>query len=142
MNRFLVTSEKFTGTVELLFNEKGTLCKIDMTQAALNEDAVVAFKRAAPHNLHTLMKNEWCGKETTVIQGDFVVSFEMFWTDYRNKINKKRCIPLWEKLSKPKQVAAYYGISRYDKFLHKNSWRTKADPENYLRNEMWENEYK
>jgi hypothetical protein len=66
----------------------------------------------------------------------------MFWQRYDKKINRKRCEPLWEKLSKPKQVAAWAGIDAYNKFLQANSWRKKADPETYLRNEMWENEWK
>jgi len=141
MKRFLIASPKFTGNAELMYNEKGTLVKIDMQHTSMAEDAVIAFKRAAPHNLPTLIKNEWCSPGTTVVEADFEVTFDMFWNAYREKINKKRCIPIWDKLNKVKQVAAYYGISRYDKYLTR-SGRFKCDPENYLRNEMWENEYK
>jgi hypothetical protein len=66
----------------------------------------------------------------------------MFWQLYDKKINRKRCEPLWDKLSKNKQVAAWAGINAYNKFLQANSWRKKADPESYLKNEMWENEWK
>lgn len=142
MKRFIITSDKFTGTAELLYNDKGTLIKIDMSNAAMNEQAVIMFKRAVPHNLPTLMRNDWCSAGTVTVEADFEVSFDMFWTDYRKKINKVRCLPLWNKLSKVEQVKAYYGISTYDKFLHRESWRSKADPENYLRNKMWDNEYK
>lgn len=141
MKRFLITSDKFTGTAELMYNERGTLIKIDMTQAQMCENTVVGFKRAVPQNLPLLIRNDWCSPGTTVVEADFEVTFEMFWNAYRLKVNKKRCTPLWDKLSKPKQVAAFYGISRYDKFLHKTG-RYKLDPENYLRNETWENEYR
>jgi hypothetical protein len=67
--------------------------------------------------------------------------YDMFWKAYNKKINNKRCIQLWNKMSKTKQVKAYYGITQYDKFLSKEDWRTKADPETYLRNEMFYNEW-
>ncbi len=141
MKRFFVTSEKFMGTAELLYNEKGTLSKIDMTQANMDENAVVAFKRAVPHNLAILIRNEWCSTGTTVVEADLEVTFDMFWNLYDDKINKKRCIPLWNKLNKVQQVSAYYGISRYKKYLHKTGV-FQLNPENYLRNETWENQYK
>ena len=49
---------------------------------------------------------------------------------------------LWNKLGKTEQVKAYYGITTYDKYLSRETWRGKVDPENYLRNQMWENEWK
>ena len=76
-----------------------------------------------------------------IVEDEFEVTFDMFWIAYNKKINRKRCEPIWNKLSKPKQVKAYYGVKSYDKYLKVESWRQKADPENYLRNEMWENEY-
>ena len=39
------------------------------------------------------------------------------------------------------QVLAYMGVPAYDKFLKKEGYRSKADPETYLRNRYWENEY-
>lgn len=142
MKRFLITSPKFTGQAELQYNDKGTLCKIDLTQAAMEEIVVQHFKQAAPSTLHKLINGNCFSKDTIIVEADFEVTFDMFWEAYRKKINKLRCTPLWNKLTKVEQVSAYYGISTYDKYLHKESWRTKQDPENYLRNKAWLNEYR
>ena len=76
-----------------------------------------------------------------VVEADFEVNFDMFWKAYNHKINKLRAVALWGKLSKTDQVKAYYGVAVYDKFLKKEGYRKKADPETYLRNKMYDNEY-
>lgn len=142
MRRFLITSQKFTGTAELLYNDQEVLNRIDCTQTDMSADTVAAFKRAVPVLINALLKEPWCGADTTIIEADFEVSFLMFWKRYDKKINKKRAQLAWNKLSKSEQVKAFYGIDAYTKFLKIENWRPKQDPENYLKNLMWENEYK
>jgi hypothetical protein len=142
MRKFLITSPKFTGAAELLYNESGTLCKIDCTNTNMDEQVMQHFKQCCPVIVHRLINNSPFSSNTTVVEGDFEVNFQMFWDAYRNKVNRLRAEKLWNQLSKTEQVEAYYGISRYDKFLHRNDWRTKADPDTYLRNKYWQNEYK
>lgn len=142
MRRFIITSPKFKGQAELIYNDEGVLCLVDLMQAGMDAATVHHFKNAAPPTIDHLVGGSAFTKSTTVVEVDFVITFEMFWQRYDKKINRKRCEPLWEKLSKPKQVAAWAGIDAYSKFLQVNNWRKKADPETYLRNEMWENEWK
>ena len=138
MRRFLITSPKFTGTAELFFND--VLCKIDCTQTNMSAEVMLHFKRSVPvytDGLATSFSNE-----TTIIEADFEVSFDMFWKKYNKKINKIRAMKVWEKMDKSMQVKAYFGVDSYHKFLkQKEQWRSKADPETYLRNQYWENEY-
>jgi hypothetical protein len=141
MKRFIISSDKFTGSAELLYNDKGMLIKIDMTQAQMDEHTTMHFKRSVPHTLALLMDNNWCSPGTTTVEAEYEVDFEMFWEKYDHKINKKRCIPLWDKLTKPQQVAAYYGIYRYQRYLQRTG-QYKRNPENYLKDEMWNNDYK
>lgn len=44
-------------------------------------------------------------------------------------------------MGKLDKILALQGIKKYDAFLKEQKWRAKADPETYLRNKMWENEY-
>jgi hypothetical protein len=113
-----------------------------MFQAEMDAEIVLRFKDAIPVTVETLMTGNAFSKATTIVEADFTITFEMFWQRYDKKINRKRCEPLWNKLSKTKQVTAWAGIEAYNKFLQGNSWRVKADPETYLRNEMFENEWK
>jgi len=141
MRRFFITSPKFTGTAELLYNAEGTLVKVDMLQAQMNEDTVLAFKRMVPHNIATLEANQWCSPGTIVAEANYEISFDDFWAAYDLKVNRKRCIPLWNKLPKTLQIAAYQGVAKYLRHL-KNTGQYKRNPENYLKDEMWNNEYK
>jgi len=139
MTRYIITSKKFTGQIIIAYNVKGTLVLIDMTAAELDNVLTPQFMRSVPLlESHIVLS---FSSDTTVVQEDFKVTFDEFWNTYNHKINKKRCIPLWDKMTLNQRVKAFYGIREYDKFL-KSKNRMKCDPENYLRNEMYENEYK
>ena len=143
MRRFLLTNpNKFTGTAEAVYNSNGTLCKIDLTQANMHPLVITAFKASVPAHIDTLMAGTSFSKDTTIVEADLEVTFTMFWDAYRKKINRLRAEALFKKLTKTQQVSAYYGISKYDAYLRKEQWRSKADPETYLRNQMWENEWR
>ena len=78
----------------------------------------------------------------TIVSVDYVITYEQFWNAYDNKVNNKRALALWDKLSHVDKVAAFVGIKIYNRHLQKNPWKTKADPDTYLRNRSWENNYK
>lgn len=142
MKRFLITSPKYSGQAEVFYNAAGVLCKIDCSDTNMSAGLIDAFKRVvSPHVDDIANPNRFTGG-TVIVEAEFEVSFEMFWKKYNKKINKSRCILLWGKLNKSVQVQAFFGVDGYDKYLKKESWRNKADPETYLRNQYWENEYR
>lgn len=141
MKRFLITSQKFAGTAEIFYNADGVLCKIDTTDTGMNALTIAAFKRTVSATVDEVASVFSPG--TTIVEAEFTVSFEMFWKKYDKKINKVRCMKLWDKMNQTEQVQAFFGVDAYHKFLKKESWgRGKADPETYMRNKYWENEYK
>lgn len=142
MRLFLITnSSKFTGTAQVLYNEKDILCRIDVTDTNMDAATVKHFKAAVPPDISTLVSGQSFGAGTTVVEDDFAIDFDMFWKKYKKKINRKRAELVWHKLNKADQVAAYYGIDAYFKYLKREHWRGQLDPENYLKNRHWENEY-
>jgi len=140
MRRFIITSELYNGHAEAIYKDNGMLCNIDLSGCDFNQAFTNSFKGKVPAHVGDI-ETAFDLTKVTVIEADFEVTYEMFWKAYNKKINNKRCIALWQKLSKTKQVKAYYGIVAYNKYLSKETWRSKADPETYLRNEMWENEW-
>lgn len=142
MERYLITSPKFSGTIELVYSDTGKLARLDFTQAALDLAQVEWVKQRTPVLVSGANLTQAFGPiNAIIVSADFIVTFEEYWTKYNKKINKKRCMPIWERLNKAKQVQAFYGIEKYEKFL-KTTTRQKLDPENYLRNEAWENEWR
>ena len=144
MRRFLLTSTKFTGQIELVYNEQSLISIIrfdncNLPAAHLQKFLVIISVAVTVEAMPVQLKQY---DHLTLIESDFEVTMDMFWNKYNKKINRKRCEQIWNKLTKSDQVKAYYGIDSYFKYLKAESWRTKLDPENYLRNRTWENEYK
>lgn len=139
MKRFLITSPKFTGQAELIYNEDGRLMHVNLVDTDMNAATAQAFVRCVSGDAVNVADR--FGADVQIVSADVEITFDMFWKAYGKKINKSRCIILWGKLNKAAQVAAYVGIRKYNKYLFENKWRGKADPETYLRNAYWENEY-
>lgn len=146
MRRFILTSDKFTGSVELHYREAAghpstVLAKADFTPATLTPNQVLKLKEAIPITADTL-DLAFTGLPLTIVEADFVVTFDMFWEDYGRKINRKRTLAIWNKMTKTKQVLAWSRIKDYDEFLKREGWRNKQDPDTYLRNETFENQWR
>lgn len=138
MKKYQITSDRFPGYVELIYNEN-RLMSATFANAELDETTARQFIRSIAW--HEEKVADGFGGNTKIVASDVEITFEMFWKAYDKKINKARCVLLWNKLSKADQAAAYVGVRPYNKYLFENKWRSKADPETYLRNRYWENEY-
>lgn len=142
MKKLIFTADAFTGHSVLLYNEQDALVAIDCTASdATNTQRDWLFKHA-PRHMGYLKQFLASTRTGRIVQEDLAVTFDMFWDKYAKKLNRKRSLALWGKLPKTKQVFAYHGIDKYNYYLSCNQWRSKADPDTYLRNEMWENEWK
>ena len=142
MKRFIVTSPVWNGEAEIVYDEYGLLVRISFEGCVFaDHNSIVAkFKSLVPVLVGDLQA-AFAHTSATVVEADFEVSFDMFWKAYNLKHNRLRAVKLWDKMGKTDQVKAYYGIPVYDKHLKKETWKSKADPETYLRNKMYENEY-
>lgn len=143
MRKFIISGEKYTGEAVLVFDQDNVLKIIDLIGTNMSEDNCKwLFDKMLPIKLPDFLKYMEARKGVLVREDSYEVPFEMFWKDYDKKINRKRCEVLWNRLGKNKQIQAWVGIAKYNKFLKKEHWRAKADPETYLKKEMWENEWK
>lgn len=140
MKRFLITSPKFSGQAEVIYSDEGLLSRLDCQDTNMPPPLIAHFKSTVPVFLQDLAKS--FSASTIIVEAEYEITFDMFWKKYNKKINKSRCTLLWGKMNKALQVQAYFGIDGYDKYLLKEGWRSKADPETYLRNKYWENEYR
>lgn len=139
MKRFLITSPKFTGQAELIYNEDGRLLHVNLVDTDMDAATAQAFVRCVSGDAENVADR--FGPDVQIVCADVEITFDMFWKAYGKKIKKSRCILLWGKMNKAAQVAAYVGIRKYNKYLYENKWRGKVDPDTYLRNMYWENEY-
>lgn len=142
MRRFQITSTKFTGIAEIIYNTDEILCKIDCSDTDMSAATIRGFKTALPATISELAEFSKLPSISQILECTYRIPFDDFWKAYNKKINKGRVIPLYAKLTDADTVACLNGIKVYDKFLAQVVVRQKLDPENYIKNRAWENEYK
>jgi len=145
MKRYNITSPSFAGEINVLYGE-GKLMYIDFLKCELSDTQMSYFKdrlpvTLEPENSETLLTFFGVSKLNIAEEGYFV-SFEQFWTRYNLKRNRERCEKLWAKLSEADRTNAYFKLGQYERHLSLNPWKTKSDPDTYLRNKYWNNDYK
>lgn len=140
MKKIILTSPEFEGQVELLYHKEQGLMQIDLQNATLSEKQVMVIKQRAPFLYDNKTFKASFGSDTlNILELGYEITFDMFWTKYKKKINVDRCKTLWSKMSEEKRLRAYLGLNVYQSFLDKNTWRTKLDPETYLGKQAWNN---
>jgi hypothetical protein len=141
MKQYTITSPAFVGQAVVVYDSQSQLVKIDLTSATLTAKQAHAFKEKCPIT-ENLLAEAFTGTQVTIVSQDYQITFEEFWNTYNQKHNKKRCEVIWDRLAKADQIAAFFGHKLYEKHLQKHQWKSKADPDTYLKNRMWESEWK
>ncbi len=142
MRQFQVSTPNLIEPAKIVYDDKGVLTSFTVAGTGMNDQQVFIFKKMVPVKVENIEAAFAEHKQITVVEMDFEVTFEMFWLAYDNKVNKKRSLSIWDKMTKSSQVKAWAGVASYKAFLKKKNWRSEADPDTYLRQEYWENEYK
>lgn len=141
MRRFILTHHQLPGQIELIFDQRQCIALVDFRTTDLNSIQTDFFLKECPRFINTIeafvKKNNF-----TCVEADFEVTFKMFWEKYGHKVDKKRAEAVWDKLSKTKQVQAYFGIDKYRKYLSRTHWAVQMEAKSYLKNERWEDQWK
>jgi hypothetical protein len=143
MKRYILTSPKFTGEINVLYGLDNKLLFIDFMKADLSEHQISFFKKAVPVFFTDQFLEAFPNSNLNVLEEGYQVTFEMWWNRYNLKHNKARCLSIWNaKLSEADRVNAYFKLGSYERHLSLNTWKNKADPDTYLRQRYWESEWK
>jgi hypothetical protein len=140
MRLFLITSEKFTGTAEILYNNADVLCRIDCTQTNMNAETITAFKRAVPGLVQDIGKG--FSQDTTIIESDYTVSLEDFKREYPYSRNYHLLTARWDKMSKTEQVEAYHAAIEYRKYCKRNDWYKPKIADSWLSSKEYKNDWR
>jgi hypothetical protein len=137
MIKYIMTSKSFTGTV--IFGFEGDVMTFYHNEAEMSTSQVNWLFRHFPFNMELLEQF----RKITQSRLDLVpvnITFDAFWNTYGKKINKKRCQPLWKKMSEADRIECLMSIKAYDTYLRRAN-RAKLDPENYLKRESYKNNW-
>lgn len=151
MKKILVTGESFTGTVTVMYGDSGMgadiwppIVSVDLAGAMLGDKQKAFLLSHAPLHYGPGFEQEWGvepGKLHFVTE-DYELDFERdFFVPYCKPVNKARCLKLWANMSIAKRHMAVGRRPAYDRHLERNQWKSKADPETYLKKEMYLNDY-
>lgn len=142
MRKFLITSPKYNGAVEVVYNERSTLCIIDAGKTDMSEDVMNHFKKIVPVNMHLLLDGpNMFSADTVICESDFVITFKQFYDNYPLKRNRYKAEKVFEGMNKTEQVKAFYSLHNYKKYMNRNSWYTPMIADKYLRNREYETEW-
>jgi hypothetical protein len=140
MKKLILTHPKMQGEVLLVYGSELKLVLVDFQKAELNAKVLDWLWSRVHIDYSEQVKNNFA--DFQVLESSVEITFDMFFDKYNQRINKKRCEKIWEKLVEADKAKAYFGLWKYEKHLSANTWKNKADPENWLKKRMWENEYK
>lgn len=139
MKRLIITSTKFEGKAELIYHS-GRLVTIDISNAVMSDDVVVAFKRAVPVYMDSLAKS--FGEGTTIVEAEYEVTFDDFIREYPYKRNTHLAREHWPKMGKDDQVKAFFAAIDYRKYCDRNKWYNPKIAEGWLKKKEFLNDWK
>lgn len=135
----------FAGSFEITYadNDIGGRRLVGITLVGIElEDAHVrGFLNMVPVRYKGTFAQDWGTDKLRFAVVESEVTFEEFWNEYRRKVNPARCKPVWNRLSTGDRVKAIKCIAAYFRYLDRNAWRNKSDPETWLGKKMWETEW-
>lgn len=139
MKTYLLTSPKWPGEIEVVYNDLNLMVSIDISRADLAEKQQIYFLRDLPREMAELMKLKEKSPTLVITEVEQEVTFEMFWNKYDEKIrsSRKRTERAWNRMSKTNQVKAYRFIEKYKMNLLPGTNSKYA--ETYLNAELWNN---
>jgi hypothetical protein len=138
MKRFLLNSAKLDGQIELVYKPCGMLGSINVMDVTLSYEQLGLIIQQLPLNADDM---GLLPKGLKAVPAELEVGFDDFWKGTRKKVNKSRCEPIWNKMSKADQVLCVLSRREYYKCLDRTG-RKEADPETYLKTRYWETDWK
>jgi hypothetical protein len=133
MKKYVLTSTSFIGNVTFGYNDIGQLVFFDnSSKMDANQHAWLLNNLPTASPVLEIIKTKIKG---TIEEIPEDISFDAFWNKYDKKINRKRCEPLWKKLSDADKLCAIKNIKPYEDYLQRTGFRGKCDPENYFKKE-------
>lgn len=140
MRKFLISSPKYKGHVTLIYDANGQIEVIDFSETNMDTEQRFLFKNVMPITLNHLQNGGHNLKSCTVVEVEYIVHFDQFWNEYNKKVNRIRAEKEWATLTKTEKLKSIHSIRKYHRYLERTGIG-KLDPENYLKNKRFNDEY-
>jgi triacylglycerol esterase/lipase EstA (alpha/beta hydrolase family) len=139
MKHYQLTSDAFTGFVDLYFNDLGLLTEFRTKTAELSEKQQIWILKQMPRELPELQQIVEGAPNLKLTEIKQEITFEMFWNKYDHKklSSRIRTEAKWNKMNKTNKMKAYNYIYTYFSLLKPGTERKYA--ETYLNAELYNN---
>jgi len=115
------------------------LISIDFSEALLDDRGKQWLKCKAPTRLVQHYAAAWETDRIKVLIEKKELDFDAdFYVPYGKPVNRQRALKAWENLSYVKRAAVVGRLKGYLWHLSHNTWKSKADPETYIKKAMYE----
>ncbi|SEW02126.1 hypothetical protein SAMN05428988_1331 [Chitinophaga sp. YR573] len=144
MRRFYISSEKFTGSGEIVYNEEGCLVFFDFRGTSVSPAGMVQLvKTVIPVNINSLELQFQAFPVLVCIEAEFSVTLEDFKREYPYARNMHILPEIWDRMSKTNQVLAWKAAQDYRKYCERNSgWYKPKIAASWLKAKEYLNDWK
>lgn len=142
MRRFLITSPKFTGTIELWYNFEGLISKVDMNDSALDFHQL----KYLLHNLSpdiVQFQGLLTGSNLEIKEVPFELSLDDFKREYPYSRNYHLLQPIWHTMSAKDRVFAFFAAIQYRQYCERNkTWYKPKIAASWLQKKEFKNDWR
>ena len=132
-----VIGSGFKGVWVFKYNLNGVLAAFELQDVIMNDKQVLwLFSRHFPYK-ESHINNYRAYANFTVTEGDFDLTFTMFWDAYNHKIKREMSLKAWDKLTDDDKMRAIAGIRHYDGYLARKRNMEKAHASTYINQKYW-----
>jgi hypothetical protein len=141
MNSYVLTSERFDGTVKLNYTTKGYLKAWSFEDASMKVSDWKWLLEHLPAKEKNIDFYREQGFRIQLIPPD--LSFDAFWKLYNYKVGKNRAERLWIKLSEADKALIIEAVPKYLRHLKKKPHLEQMHASTYLnkKEERWLDQY-
>lgn len=140
---YIITSTKFDGEIEIVYDEAGSVCGFEL-RTQLNIEQLTKFFGKFPITENDIERYKK-SNDANIYEVPEDLSFDTFWLNWCGKqANKERAKILWDKLPKKDKVRCMWSLKAYKRYMERNAhWYNPQYPDSYLsaKKAGWLNDY-
>ncbi|MDC9722393.1 MAG: hypothetical protein PSN34_06425 [Urechidicola sp.] len=141
LKTYNIIGSSFKGVMVFKYDLNGILVAFELQDVVMNQQQVAwLFSRHFPYK-EGQINNYRAYRNFTVTEGEFDLTFDMFWDAYKHKVKREMSIKAWNKLSDSDKMKALVNIKHYDGYLARKRNMEKAHASTYLNqkyfNDQW-----
>jgi hypothetical protein len=143
MRRFILTSSKFNGQIELVYSGlrlesiRFNDCNLDV--ATMQKFLIIISSSITVEAMTNQMRQY---NHMVVVEADFEVSLDDFKREYPYSRNYHLLAKRWDKMNKTEQVEAYYAAIEYRKYCNRTEWYKAKIADSWLANKEYKNDWR